>query len=28
MGVYEVFLPGTPLSKVVEAFRRAVGEAG
>jgi methylmalonyl-CoA mutase C-terminal domain/subunit len=27
MGVYEVFLPGTPLSKVVEAFKRAVGES-
>jgi methylmalonyl-CoA mutase C-terminal domain/subunit len=27
MGVYEVFPPGTPLSKVVEAFKRAVGES-
>jgi methylmalonyl-CoA mutase C-terminal domain/subunit len=26
MGVYEVFLPGIPLSKIVEAFKKAVGE--
>jgi methylmalonyl-CoA mutase C-terminal domain/subunit len=27
VGVYEVFIPGTPLSKIVEAFRKAVGES-
>jgi len=27
MGVFEVLMPGTPLSKVVEIFKRAVGEA-
>ena len=26
MGVYEVLLPGTPLSEVVKVFRRALGE--
>lgn len=26
IGVYEILTPGTPLSKVVEVFRKAVGE--
>ncbi|MEM1622952.1 MAG: cobalamin B12-binding domain-containing protein [Sulfolobales archaeon] len=28
IGVYEVLPPGTPLSKVVETFKRALGEGG
>ncbi len=28
MGVFEVLLPGTPLAKVVEVFKKALGEEG